>query len=340
VTVLLVTDPRFVDHDTGRRHPESPARLGAVLDAVHGAILDGALVPAEPRLATPAELGAVHHSEMLVRIAEACAAGARLDPDTLAVPASWDAARLAAGAGLSAVDRLAAGEHDAAFCVVRPPGHHATRSTPMGFCLMNNIAVTARALVDRGERVLIADVDAHHGNGTQDVFYDDPRVLFVSWHQWPLYPGTGRMEENGSGAGVGTTINIPLPPGATGDRYRRALDDVVTAAVATFAPTWMLISAGFDGHRDDPLTSLGLTSGDYAAVLATLVTLVPKGRVVAFLEGGYDLDALGRCAAACVQVLAGVLPETEPQTAGGPGGAAVDRLEAHWHDDSGISAGR
>jgi acetoin utilization deacetylase AcuC-like enzyme len=338
VTVLLVTDPRFVDHDTGRRHPESPARLGAVLDALDGPVRDGALVRVEPRAATAAELASVHNAEMLVRIEEACAAGARLDPDTVAVPASWEAAVLAAGAGLSAVERLDDGGGDAAFCVVRPPGHHATRANPMGFCLMNNIAVTARSLADRGERVLIADVDAHHGNGTQDVFYDDPRVLFVSWHQWPLYPGTGAVDENGSGAGVGTTINIPLPPGATGDRYRSALDEVVAAAVEAFGPTWLLISAGFDGHRDDPLTSLGLTSGDYAALLEELVPLVPKGRVIAFLEGGYDLDALGRCAAACAAVLSGEHPAAEPQTTGGPGGAAVARLEAHWDRDSHIPA--
>jgi acetoin utilization deacetylase AcuC-like enzyme len=337
VTVLLVTDPRFVDHDTGRRHPESPARLAAVLDALDGAVLDGALVPAEPRLATAAELGAVHHAEMLTRVEAACAAGSRLDADTVAVPASWDAARLAAGAGLTAVERLDQGGLDAAFCVVRPPGHHATPTTPMGFCLMNNIAVTAKSLADRGERVMIADVDAHHGNGTQEVFYDDPRVLFVSWHQWPLYPGTGALEDTGAGPGVGTTINIPLPPGATGDRYRRALDDVVGAAVADFDPTWLLISAGFDGHRDDPLTSLGLTSGDYAAVLSTLVPLVGRGRVVAFLEGGYDLGALGLCAAACVGVLTGEPVWVEPQTTGGPGGTAVDRLEAQWLADSGTS---
>jgi acetoin utilization deacetylase AcuC-like enzyme len=339
VTVLLVTDPRFVDHDTGRRHPESPARLGAVLDALGPALADGALVAAEPRRATRAELESVHLPDMVRRVEQACEAGERLDPDTVAVPASWEAARLAAGAGLTAVELLDAGGHDAAFCVVRPPGHHATRSEPMGFCLMNNIAVTARTLADRGERVLIADVDAHHGNGTQDVFYDDPRVLFVSWHQWPLYPGTGRLDETGVGAGRGTTINIPLPPGATGDRYRRALDDVVVAAVATFQPTWLLISAGFDGHRDDPLTSLGLTSGDYAAILASLMPLVAPGHVLAFLEGGYDLDALGRCAAACVAVLSGTTPTAEPQTTGGPGSTAVDRLEQQWTAESDIGAG-
>ena len=145
------------------------------------------------------------------------------------------------------------------------------------------------------------------------------------------------MHPDAAGAGVGTTLNIPLPPGATGDRYRRALDEVVTAAVEAFDPTWLLISAGFDGHRDDPLTSLGLTSGDYAAVLAGLVALVPKGRVVAFLEGGYDLDALGHCSAALVAVLSGSTPAAEPQTTGGPGSTAVDQLERHWHPDSGIS---
>src|SRR4029079_13307290 len=173
-----------------------------------------------------------------------------LDPDTYAGPSSFDAARLAAGAGLTAVDALRAGRGDAAFCAVRPPGSHATAIESMGFCMISNVAVVAAALADEGERVLIFDYDAHHGNGTQAVFYEDPRVLFVSLHQWPLYPGSGRIDETGSGAGEGATVNIPLPAGTTGDVYLRAFDEIVAPIAEKFAPTWVIISAGFDAHRD------------------------------------------------------------------------------------------
>jgi acetoin utilization deacetylase AcuC-like enzyme len=255
-----------------------------------------------------------------------CTSGGHLDPDTVVVPASWEAARLAAGAGLTAVAALDAGTVEAAFCAVRPPGHHATRAQPMGFCLLNNVAVTAAHLAERGERVLIADFDAHHGNGTQDVFYEDDRVMFVSWHQWPLYPGTGRMEETGSGAGAGHTINIPLPPGATAEHHRRAFDEVVAPAVDRFDPTWLLISAGYDGHRADPLASLGLTAGDFADLVGDLVATVSPGHVIVFLEGGYDLEALSSSAAATVGVLLGTPFRPEPASSGGPGGTHVDQL--------------
>ena len=175
----------------------------------------------------------------------------------------------------------------------------------MGFCLVSNIAVVAAALAAAGERVWVFDYDAHHGNGTQAAFVDDPRVLFVSLHQWPLYPGTGRVTETGTGAGRGTTMNIPLPPGATGDVYLRAFDEVVAPVVERFAPTWLLISAGFDAHRDDPLTELGLTAGDFALLTARALQFVAAGRCVAMLEGGYDLDALSSCAAAVLGTLAG-----------------------------------
>src|SRR6185436_3501446 len=155
---------------------------------------------------------------------------------------------LAAGAGLDAIDRLDRGDASAAFLAVRPPGHHATPTRAMGFCLLNNVAVTAAALAARGERVIILDWDAHHGNGTQDAFYDDPRVLYVSFHEHPLYPFTGKLHEAGHGAGAGSTINVPLPEGATGDVYLHAMDDLVAPAVEAFAPTWLLLSAGFDGH--------------------------------------------------------------------------------------------
>jgi acetoin utilization deacetylase AcuC-like enzyme len=189
----------------------------------------------------------------------------------------------------------------------------------MGFCLFNNVAVAAAALADRGERVLIVDYDAHHGNGTQDIFWTDDRVAYVSFHQYPLYPGTGALQEVGGGQGRGTTINFPLPAGSTGDAYRAGLDEVIAPFAASFAPTWLLISAGFDAHRADPITDLGLSAGDYADLTAALLPLAPPGRRLVFLEGGYDLEALASSSAACVAALLGQRRALEPPTSGGPG---------------------
>jgi acetoin utilization deacetylase AcuC-like enzyme len=201
----------------------------------------------------------------------------------------------------------------------------------MGFCLVSNIGVVAAALASRGERVWILDFDAHHGNGTQDVFYDDPRVLFVSLHQWPLYPGTGRLTETGSDDGAGTTLNVPLPAGATGDVYLRAFDDVIAPVVERFDPTWLLISAGFDAHRDDPLTELGLSAGDFPLLTRRAMAMVPSGRTLAMLEGGYDLDALSSCATAVLGTLAGVdLMAAEAPSHGGPGASAVEAVRRLW----------
>jgi acetoin utilization deacetylase AcuC-like enzyme len=193
----------------------------------------------------------------------------------------------------------------------------------MGFCLFNNVAVAAATLADRGERVLIVDYDAHHGNGTQDAFWNDPRVAFVSLHQWPLYPGTGALDDVGGPQARGTTVNVPLPAGATGDLYLQAVDEIVAPLAESFDPTWVLVSAGFDAHRADPITGLGLSAGDYADLTARIVELVPAGRRLAFLEGGYDLDALARSAAACVGALAGERLVPEPPTSGGPGREVV-----------------
>ena len=318
--VLFLTHERYLDHDLGRGHPERPERLRAVVEGIHEAGLGEALRPIVPRAATLAELELAHDPALVASIvAIGASGGGWLDADTAMNEHSYDAAVLAAGAGLTAVEALALGRADSAFCAVRPPGHHATPTRSMGFCLFNNVAVTAAALAERGERVLVVDYDAHHGNGTQDVFWSDPRVAYISFHQYPLYPGSGGLREVGSGAGRGTTVNLPLPAGATGDAYRAGVDQVIAPFAATFQPTWLLISAGFDAHRADPITDLGLSAGDYSDLTAELLALVPAGRRIVFLEGGYDLEALRHSAAACVAAMAGERLVPEPPTSGGPG---------------------
>jgi acetoin utilization deacetylase AcuC-like enzyme len=332
VTVLFATHSAYLEHLAGPRHPERPERLDAVLQGIRRAGVGEALQPVEPRPAERDELERVHPMWYLDRIETLCAGGGgRLDPDTYASPRSYEAACLAAGAGLTAVAALREGLGDSAFCAVRPPGHHASATESMGFCMISNVAVVAAALADAGERVMILDYDAHHGNGTQAVFYEDPRVLFVSSHQWPLYPGTGWLDETGAGAGRGTTMNIPLPPGTTGDVYLRAFDEIVAPVAERFGPTWVIVSAGFDAHRDDPLTEMGLAAGDYRPLTARALSLVPAGRRVVMLEGGYDLDALASCAGEVVRELAGAGTSTgEGTTAAGPGAAAVDAVAQHW----------
>jgi len=325
MAIVVETHPAYLAHDTGVGHPERPARLDAVIAGLEASGVGDELVWAEPRPATRPELERVHPTAHLDELEAFCeAGGGHIDVDTSAGVESWDAALLAAGAGLDAVERLDRGEASAAFCVVRPPGHHATPQRSMGFCLLNNVAVAAAALADRGERVLVYDWDAHHGNGTQDAFYDDRRVLYVSAHQWPLYPGTGALDDTGHGPGKGYTINLPFPPGTTGDVYLAAFDEVVAPAVERFDPTWVIVSAGFDAHRADPLTGLNLTAGDFADLTDRLVRMVPAGRLVAFLEGGYDLQALALSAGAFVAGLAGLTFRPEPASSGGPGRAVVD----------------
>jgi acetoin utilization deacetylase AcuC-like enzyme len=318
--VLLVTHERYLEHDTGRWHPERPARMGAALRGIEASGVADDLVRLAPRAATRAELERVHDPSVVDALARFCEeGGGEIDPDTIACAASFEVASLAAGAGLSAIEALDAGQADAAFCAVRPPGHHATPTRLMGFCLANNIAVAAAWLAERGERVMIVDWDAHHGNGTQDVFWRDDRVLFVSMHQYPFWPGTGALRDVGEGPGEGFTINVPFPAGTPGDAYRAAVDEVVVPAAERFAPTWVLLSAGFDAHRADPLTEMGLAAGDFVELTRRVVELAPPGRRLAFLEGGYDLDALARSAGACVAALSGEAYRPEPSTSGEQG---------------------
>jgi acetoin utilization deacetylase AcuC-like enzyme len=326
--LLVAAHPELDRHDPGRGHPERPGRLEAAMTALRSPEIAEAVEWLPVRPAHRDELIAVHDPAYLDGIAAMSeAGGGALDPDTVLSPGSWETALVTAGAGLAAVEALQAGRGDAAFVVGRPPGHHAERERGMGFCLVNNVAVVATALTGRGERVAIVDWDVHHGNGTQDVFWTDPNVLFVSVHQYPLYPGTGRWDERGAGEGLGTTINLPLLPGATGDTYLALFDEVVIPAVERFAPTWVLVSAGFDAHRADPLAQMQLTSGDFADLTRRSAALAPHpGRVVAFLEGGYHLEALHASVFASAAALVG--EEARPE-AGSSGGTGRDRIAVY-----------
>ena len=324
---MFLTDERFLEHVAGKKHPESPARLEAVWKGLDNLFLGDDLVRIEPRVATETELLRCHPIEHIQAL-EALDAegGGRMDPDTAISAGSWGAARLAAGSGLSAVEALTQTEAETAFCAILPPGHHATPDRSMGFCLINNIAITAASLIAKGKKVAVIDIDAHHGNGTQEIFYSDPRVLMISIHQWPLYPGTGSEAEKGELEGEGFTVNVPLPPGATGSTYRLAFDKIVVPLVEEFQPDWVLVSAGFDAHREDPLTDMGLTSGDFADLTLNLFNLAPKNRCIFFLEGGYNLQALTDSVTASFASILGVNLRPEAATGDGPGEEVVNRV--------------
>jgi acetoin utilization deacetylase AcuC-like enzyme len=322
VTSLVVAGPvGLTEHDIGPGHPERPSRLVAVMEGVR------ALGP-EQEIVTPAfgeasleELARVHDPAYLARLAAFCAkGGGAVDADTSARADSWRAARRAAGAGLAALETLERRGEGIAFVPIRPPGHHATSDRAMGFCLVNNVAVAAAGRTARGERVLIVDWDVHHGNGTQDIFWNDPAVLYVSTHQHPLYPGTGRPDEVGGAAAPGLTLNLPLPPGATGDVVRAALDEEARAVIEAFRPDWVLVSCGFDAHRDDPLSNLQLSSGDFAELARIVREFAPRpGRLALFLEGGYDPTALASSVEATLGALLGRPTSAQGPTQGGPG---------------------
>jgi acetoin utilization deacetylase AcuC-like enzyme len=324
--LFLSASPELDRHDTGPYHPERPERVTAAIEGIRLAGLDDAVVHLPPRVATRQELERVHASHYLDALENLCdAGGGPLDSDTTASSGSWRTALLAAGGALATLDALLAAGQGVGFAAHRPPGHHATSDQAMGFCLLNTVAVAAASLTARGERVLILDWDVHHGNGTQAIFWDDPDVLYVSTHQSPLYPGTGSATATGGPAAAGLTVNIPVPPGATGDVIAYAFDEVVAPAVEEFSPTWVLVSSGFDAHRADPLANLALSAGDYDDLASRARGFAVPGRVAVILEGGYDLGAITRSTGA---VLAGLLGQSfrpEPATSGGPGKEAVDR---------------
>jgi len=290
----IVIDPRMLAHDPGFGHPERPDRLRALLDHLDDA---RALVRLGARPAAEDELVLVH-TPAHVEHAAATAGHRRvaLDPDTTTSPGSYEAARLAAGSVLVLCEAVLAGEVRNGFALVRPPGHHAERARAMGFCLFNNVAVAAAVLRQRGmRRVAIIDWDLHHGNGTQHLFEHDPDVLYVSTHQYPYYPGTGAVEEVGLGAGAGRTLNLPFPAGFGDAEYTHAFREVVTPVLRQFAPDFILLSAGFDCDYRDPLGGMSVTPAGFAGMAQALRGVadeVAGSRLVAVLEGGYDLGAL------------------------------------------------
>ncbi len=308
--VGYVYDPLYLEHGTPG-HPEEPARLQAVISHLEQTGLLGRMVEITPRDATTADLELVHSRELIARVWEmAEEGGGWLDPDTYVVARSYRAALRSAGGVLAATDAVLDGEVRSAFCLVRPPGHHATPTQSMGFCLFNNVAVAAaHALERRGlERVAIVDFDVHHGNGTQDAFYSEPRVLFVSTHQHPFYPGGGDWAETGEGEGKGTTVNLPLPQGCGREEYLRAYREVCEPLVRRFRPQLLLVSAGFDAHLADPLAQMRLDTRGYyeiASLLGALADELCEGRAVFTLEGGYDHTALAWSVQACIDTLLG-----------------------------------
>ncbi len=312
--LALVRDPKFRDHTTPDTHPESPARLVAIDKMLKSKSLDDKFKQLTPRAASEEELCSVHSPDYIetlkknAEVAEKRNGLIKLDGDTYMGPKTYETAKLAAGAGLVAVESVNDDIHDCSFVAVRPPGHHALKNKPMGFCLFNNIAVATRHAQTtlNAKRVMILDWDVHHGNGTQAMFYDDPSVLFFSLHQYPFWPyDTGWFMEDGKGEGRGFNVNIPLPKG-TGDRgYFSAFDQIVKPVTAEFQPDLIMLSAGYDAHDMDPLSQQRVTTLGFAMLSQRLADLrdMTGAKVVCFLEGGYNTQSLSESALATMQIL-------------------------------------
>lgn len=345
--VGVVEDPRYREHRAPAGHPERPERL----DAVHEAIAERAhsLVAAPSREAEDGELLLAHGRGHLDEIGTAVArAPAQLDADTYVSPASLQVARLAAGAAVDLADAVVAGRLDAGFAAVRPPGHHAEPGRAMGFCLFNNVAIAARAVQRRHQldRILVVDWDVHHGNGTQTLFEEDPSVLFFSTHQFPYYPGTGSVGERGRGPGEGETVNVPLPAGCGDVEYVGAFQRLLVPVALRYQPQMILVSAGFDAHRDDPLASMEVTESGYRAMASIVRALADElcaGRVACVLEGGYASRSLREGTGALLDaLLAPEAPRPPPAVDAAPGTtlrAVVDRVvSVHGRRNPGLGA--
>jgi acetoin utilization deacetylase AcuC-like enzyme len=302
-------DEDCVKHKTPSGHPERPERLVRAWKALNDSGVLKNCTHVKPKPISIDAIEAVHDSSLAKKVQGLVAkGGGSLDADTFVSPDSMNAALKAAGAACDAVDAVVTGKHPTAICLVRPPGHHATPKRSMGFCLFNNIALAAkRALTEhRLNRVLIVDWDVHHGNGTQDVFYEDEQVTFFSVHRHPFYPGTGSKEETGTGKGLGHTFNLPLPYGTKPDQFRDKFRSTLEDAVKKSKPEMVLLSAGFDAHRTDPIGDLGLDDEDFQKLFVDVKAVADShcgGKFVSLLEGGYNLDALSRCVVEHVRAL-------------------------------------
>jgi len=308
--VGLVTHPAYLEHDMGRQHPESPERLRVILAQLESSGTMSRLTRIEPRKASVEEITLVHDPAYVKRLDRLSPSSgyAELDPDTSMSPGTLHAAYLAAGGALAAVDAVMDRQVDSVFCAIRPPGHHAEKNRAMGFCVFNTVAIMARYIQVRHHlnRVLIVDWDVHHGNGTQHSFEEDSSVFFFSTHQYPFYPGTGADHEQGTGKGKGKTLNVPLTGGEGDEAYREIFQQVLVPAAVAFRPEFVLISAGFDAHRDDPLASMRLTEQGYAEltrIVAGIAHTYASGRIVSVLEGGYHLQALAASVEAHISTL-------------------------------------
>jgi acetoin utilization deacetylase AcuC-like enzyme len=330
--VGLVYDPLYLEHDL-ETHPENARRLRAVMSLLEEAGLIGRLESIAARDASTDELGWVHTAEHVARVREwAAQGGAWADADTYICDRSYDAALRAAGGCLAATEAVLGGGVGSAFCLVRPPGHHATPTRAMGFCLFNNIAIAAELARRRHglERVAIVDFDVHHGNGTQEAFYEEANVLYYSSHLYPFYPGSGHWREVGQGAGRGATVNVPLPGGCGDGEYRRVGAEILTPVLRRFQPELILASAGFDGHFSDPLAGMSLSVAGFGEIVATVKALAEElceGRLVLTLEGGYDLTALPWGVRTVFEVLLGDEPTPDPL------GRGVGREDARLVDE-------
>lgn len=310
MTTAYLYSPVFLEHAEAG-HPESPERLREIMRVLAETGVQARLTALAPIPATDAQILAAHTPEHLARVKRFSEmGGGHFDADTYANEHSLDAARLAAGAGIRAVDAVIAGEADNAFALVRPPGHHALRSRAMGFCILNNIAIAAHHALaaHQLERVLIVDYDVHHGNGTQDIFYRTPRVLYFSTHQSPHYPGTGDWREIGADAGTGFTVNVPLPARVGDAGFQRVFDDVLFPVAERYRPQLVLVSVGYDAHWRDPLASEHLTLAGYVALARATLEIARahcNGRIVFLLEGGYDLPVVAHGVANTLRAMLG-----------------------------------